>query len=98
MTVAKLLDKLKSKGYTEDLSLKKDHLHYASGDLKLGPEDFEIDHTYRFEGESNPSDSSIVYAISSEKHDLKGTFVNAYGAYSELLSDRMIEKLGETHH
>jgi hypothetical protein len=47
---------------------------------------------YRFEGDSNPDDSSIVYAISSNT-GLKGTLVDAYGAYSENLNFDMAKKL-----
>jgi len=45
------------------------------------PEDLTIIKTYRFEGESDPSDSSILYII--EANDgLKGYSLDAYGVYS----------------
>lgn len=48
--------------------------NYVAGDLK-------IIKTYRFEGESDPSDSSILYVI--EANDgLIGYSLDAYGAYS----------------
>lgn len=49
----------------------------------MGADDFEIDEFYRFEGASNPSDMSILYAISSAKYNLKGALVNAYGTYAD---------------
>ena len=46
------------------------------------PEDLTIIKTYRFEGESDPGDSSILYLI--EANDgLVGYSLDAYGAYSE---------------
>ena len=43
--------------------------------------DLTIIKTYRFEGESDPSDSSILYII--EANDgLKGYSIDAYGVYS----------------
>jgi hypothetical protein len=60
--------------------------------IQLYPEDFVIDKFYRFEGASNPDDSAIVYAISS-KDGLKGTLVDAYGVYSDTLTNDMIKKL-----
>jgi hypothetical protein len=45
------------------------------------PEDLTIIKTFRFEGDSNPSDSSILYLI--EANDgMIGYSMDAYGAYS----------------
>jgi len=35
----------------------------------------------------------ILYAISSDKHKLKGVLVNAYGIYSDTVTDEMLDKL-----
>ncbi len=45
------------------------------------PEDLKIIRTYRFEGESDPADSTVLYVI--EANDgLIGYSIDAYGAYS----------------
>lgn len=62
-------------------------------DKQLKPSEFIIDKTYRFEGNSDPDDNMIVYAISSQKYDLKAILVNAYGIYAEQSSDELIAKL-----
>ncbi len=55
---------------------------FTAGNGKFyNPEDLLIIKTYRFEGESNPSDSSILYVI--EANDgLRGYSIDAYGVYS----------------
>lgn len=83
---------LKKRGYTEDLNTEAVCIQCPSRNLRLYPEDFMIDEFYRFEGMSNPSDNSIVYAISS-KDAIKGVLVDAYGVYAENLNDKMIKKL-----
>ena len=45
------------------------------------PEDLTILKTYRFEGDSDPSDSSILYQIEA-KDGLLGYSIDAYGLYS----------------
>ncbi len=45
------------------------------------PEDLKIIKTFRFEGESNPDDSSILYIIEA-KDGLMGYTIDTYGAYS----------------
>ncbi|HEY2350075.1 MAG TPA: phosphoribosylpyrophosphate synthetase [Puia sp.] len=91
-TVTDTLNTLKEEGYTIDFNLKPDCLECNSLDFKLYPDDFVIDKFYRFEGASNPDDSSIIYAISS-KDGLKGTLMDAYGVYADSLTTTMIDKL-----
>lgn len=83
---------LNARGYKEDFNLTSDCVECPSRNFRLYPEDFTIDAFYRFEGMSNPSDNSIVYAISS-KDGVKGVLVDAYGVYAENLNDAMIKKL-----
>jgi hypothetical protein len=84
---------LKERGYTEDLNLKPYCIECKSLGIDLNPSDFLIDEYYRFEGDSNPDDNSIIYAISSKDGSVKGTLVDAYGMYSESLTDEMVAKL-----
>lgn len=86
------MQELESKGYDKNLVLKFDHFEIDSGDIKIYPKDFEIDEVVRFENTSDPNDQSILYAISSASHDLKGIFLESYGLYTEEVSRSMIEK------
>lgn len=86
---------LLKRGYTANLSLEGETLDDKEQDIKMTADDFEIDEFYRFEGQSNPSDTSIVYAVSSPKYNLKGVLVNAYGAYADDSSSAIEAKL---HH
>jgi quercetin dioxygenase-like cupin family protein len=92
-TVSQVLDKLKKDGYTIDFNLHDNCLICHGNALQIHPNEFVVDKYYRFEGMSDPDDEAVVYAISSTKHDLKGTLVNAYGIYSEELSDEMMQAL-----
>lgn len=95
-TLSQAISELRQEGYTEDLNLKPHCLECTTSKLELHPEDFQVDAFYRFEGMSNPDDNSIVYAISG-KGGIKGVLVDAYGAYSESLSEAMIHKLKISH-
>ena len=91
-TLVETLNKLKEQGYTHDFNLHNNGLQSSDG-LTLSPKDFEIDKVYRFEGMSDPADNMILYAISATKHDVKGTFMNAYGVYSDEISEELLSKL-----
>jgi hypothetical protein len=92
-TVSEVINELKKEGYTVDFNLKENCLECHGNYLQLFPDEFEIDKSYRFEGPSDPADEAVVFAISSEKYDVKGILVNGYGVYSEPLTQEMIEAL-----
>ena len=89
-TVSEAVNGLKKRGYTVDYNLNFDCI--TCGDAPLKPSEFEIAEVYRFEGDSDPADEAVVYAIES-KHGQKGVLVNGFGISSDEASDEMIEKL-----
>lgn len=97
-TVTEAMTGLKKLGYTVDFSVltDKECLVCDQNATVLSPDDFEIDHFYRFEGNSDPGDGMIVYAISSKKNNVKGIVVNAYGMYADSASSAIVKKL-DTH-
>ncbi len=94
-TVTEAMADLKARGYTIDFSILADQNHLVSSQtpIALSPDDFEIDAFYRFEGDSDPGDEMIVYAISSTNNDLKGLIVSAYGIHADRAADAMVKKL-----
>lgn len=93
VTLSGTMSELRKEGYVEDFNLLQNCLECRNGKFQVFADEFKIDKYYRFEGQSNPSDQSILYAISSDRHQLKGILVNAYGIYSETVTDEMLEKL-----
>lgn len=92
-TLSQTVDALKEQGYDLDLNIREECLTCHRTNTVLSPDDFEIDAVYRFEGESNPDDEAVVYAISSPRYGVKGVLVNAYGIYADEASDALVEKL-----
>lgn len=89
-TLSQAVNGLKERGFTTDFNLQENCL--VCNNEKLNIEDFEIVEVYRFEGDSNPSDQSVVYGISS-KNGLKGILVSGYGISAEGISAEMAKKL-----
>lgn len=94
-TVSQALNDLIKRGYTHDFNIhtEKECLVCQTSFTQLSPDDFQIDETYRFEGDTDPGDEMIVFAISSQRHRMKGTLVNAYGLYSDINTSKIVEKL-----
>jgi hypothetical protein len=94
-TLVETLEQLKREGFTYDFNLTAHTLevHNEEGiQLTLSPDDFNIVKIFRFEGMTNPSDESILYAIESNT-GLKGTILSSYGMYADAMSNEMIKKL-----
>ena len=96
-TLSETINGLFKLGYTHDFNIKEESNVSQNTNITLSPEDFQIDHVYRFEGDSDPEYQSILYAISSIKFNVKGTLVNGYGISAEETTTKLIEKL-KTHH
>jgi hypothetical protein len=84
---------LRNEGYTEDFNLQQQCIECRNGQYKIFHDEFEVDKYFRFDVSSDASDQSIIYAISSEHYGLKGILINAYGIYSEPITNEMLDKL-----
>ena len=92
-TSSEAINALVSTGYDHNFNLKNEVLYCHTNDTSLQPDEFQIDEVFRFEGETNPDDEVVVYAISSPVTNVKGVLVNAYGIYAEGVSAQLVEKL-----
>ncbi len=89
-TVSEAVNGLKQRGFVVDFNLEENCL-VCHGD-KFDINDFEIVEVFRFEGNTDPSDEAIVYAIESVK-GTKGILVSGYGISAEGMSAEMAKKL-----
>jgi len=90
-TLSEAVNGLKKRGFGLDFNLKENCL-VCNNDL-LDINEFEIVEVYRFEGNSDPSDESIIYAIESIDGLKKGVLVSGYGISAEGMSAEMAKKL-----
>jgi hypothetical protein len=90
-TVSEAVNGLKQRGYTIDFNPLHDCIECVHTG-RLTPDEFEITEVHRYEGNSDPADEAVVYAIES-RHGQKGVLVNGFGISAETLSDDMITKL-----
>jgi hypothetical protein len=95
-TVAEAVNGLKQRGYSIDFNLEQDQLICEKTPVSLRPSEFEITEVYRFEGNSDPADEAIVYAIES-RHGQKGVLVNGFGVSAETIGEEMVKKLTVRH-
>jgi hypothetical protein len=92
-TVTEAVNDLKERGYDTDFNLDFDQIISHSDNIYLKPDDFEITEVHRFEGDTNPSDEDVVYAVESRDGKHKGVITSAFGIYADPISDEMVHKL-----
>ncbi len=93
-TLSSLTQTAFNKGYTDNFRVDDEGLYAPSTDIHYLPNEVKIGNFYRFEGASNPDDSSILYCI--ETHDgVKGTLIDAYGASADELITEFIRDVEE---
>lgn len=77
-----ILEALKGKGYDHNLIISDGQLFVDEVKGQgFEPRECTVDEEYRFEGMTNPSDMSIIYAVSTPKSK-KGTVVVGYGPHT----------------
>ena len=90
--------RLNREGYTTDFRVSEDcRLWTLNGEKSYGVDEVKIVDFYRFEGETNPDDMSILYALECTD-GTKGTISNSYGPYADQVTDaflKQVEDLGK---
>src|SRR4051812_10454239 len=82
-TLSMVLNKVIKNGYLETFLVSSRGLHPQSDEEKTyTPTDVHVVNFYRFEGDTDPGDMSILYVIETSD-GTKGTLVDAYGTYSD---------------
>jgi hypothetical protein len=84
-TVLEALDDLREKGFTYDFNLHAE-------DIKTNPHKYEVEHVYRYEGDTDPSEEAVVYGIKSNSGE-KGVFVAGFSANSDDDAARVLSRI-----
>jgi hypothetical protein len=90
--VAEVLDDLRKRGYDSDFETQTFCLYCSDLDMRLNPEEFHIDESYRLEDDPGPGENTIVYAISTAE-GIKGILTDSYASYTDHLNVEMGNKL-----
>ncbi len=80
-TLSTCLAKAKEDGYSEDFRINAGGLS-STGNNSYSPEEVTVENFYRFEGQSDPDDNSILYILRTSD-GLKGTLSDAFGTYAD---------------
>jgi hypothetical protein len=93
-TLLECLARVNKQGYTENFMANENGLIALTSKKVYSPLEITIPNYFRFEGETNPDDSSILYLIDT-KDGVKGILTDAYGAYADTNVNKFITEVEE---
>lgn len=93
-TLVSCMNSLHEDGYRENFVMEEKGLKAMESEKIYQPEEIKITNFYRFEGESDPGDNAILYAIETSD-GVKGTLTDAYGPYADARINKFIGRVEE---
>lgn len=93
-TMTDVLPKLQQDGFTVNFMVNENGLYDTVTEKLYKPDEIKILNFFRFEGESDPADSAILYAI--EANDgTRGVLTDSYGPYADENINKFIIQVEE---
>jgi hypothetical protein len=80
-TLSNILEKLRLKKMDNEFRWTPEGFSAGKGKT-YQPNELKIIKVYRFEGESDPSDASVLYILEANEDGIIGYSIDAYGMYS----------------
>ena len=93
-TLVSCLNSLLASGFESQFKAVTGGLKSLTTEKIFRPEEVKILNFYRFEGESDPADNSILYALETADGE-RGTLTDAYGPYSDTNVTKFIQEVEE---
>lgn len=81
-TLTQLVNKMVKDGYADSFKVTTRGLYSCAKSRYYRPEQVRIINFYRFEGQSDPGDNTIMYVVETSD-GVRGTLIDAYGTYSD---------------
>ena len=86
-TLSQVMLVMTKRGITKEFRMNEAcEMKYEDSEKIYKPEDLTIIKSYRFEGDSNPDDSAVLYILRDKEGNL-GMIIDSYGAESNYPGD-----------
>jgi len=95
-SLALLTNKMVLDGYVEDFKISDQGLRSLKTEKVYQPEEINVINFFRFEGQSDPNDNTIMYVIETTD-GAKGTIVDAYGPYADRQLSEFMNNVESIH-
>lgn len=91
-TMIEATQSLRKRGFTQEFKLEEKGMRSLGSGKIYQSNDMQIVEFHRFEGMSNPSDMSAVFAVQC-KDGTRGMIVTSYGTYADIKLISFLDKV-----
>jgi hypothetical protein len=97
-TISEALRELEEAGFRDSFRAERGGLWALAAQRFFAPESLVVVEVRRFEGESDPDEMAILFALRSPSGDVRGTFTSEYGAkLADPESAEALRRLSQAH-
>lgn len=91
-TVTEIIQRLRDRHYIHDFEVSQGRVVSKETNEDFHPQDLLIERVYRFEGDSNPDDMSVIYGVTAPSGTM-GIIMDAYGTYADPAISKVIKQI-----
>ncbi len=91
-TVIEAVQGLRTRGFEDEFKFENGKMKNLQNGKLYRPDDLQIVEYHRYEGTSNPSDMSIIFAVEGVD-GCKGMVISSYGTYADLSLVEFMDKV-----
>jgi len=95
-TLSEAIARLERTGFRDSFRPDGARLWAQAAERFFAPAALVVEEVVRFEGESDPDEQAILFALRSPSGDVRGTFTTSYGAYADPASAEIVQGLSRS--
>lgn len=92
-TLSEAIARLEAAGFRDSFRPDAGRLWAEAAKRFFAPEALIVEEVVRFEGESDPDDQAILFALRSPAGDVRGTFSTPYGPLADPANAEAVRRL-----
>ena len=96
-TLSEAIARLEARGFRDSFEPAAGRLRALQAGRLFAANELVVEEVVRFEGESDPSEEAILFALRSAKGDVRGTFVAGFGTLSDPSRAEIVGQLSRRH-
>ena len=92
-TLSDAIARLEAAGFRDSFRPDSGRLWALAAERFFAPDALVVEEVVRFEGESDPDEQAILFALRSPAGDVRGTFATPYGPLADAASAEVLRRL-----
>jgi len=96
-TLSEAIARLEAAGFRDSFRPETGRLWALAAQRFFAPDALVVEEVVRFEGESDPDEQAILFALRSPAGDVRGTFATSFGTLVDPASVEIVRRLSPSH-